>query len=213
MAAASLVGARFASLERLLAVSLEHEIGGAPDIDLGFHAAKLHSCGLQEFNTTDCIACKDACQGGHKMARVLTAENFVRRIVAECVFVDERGGVAFGWSLLPRSCGSTASSSVGWLGPGKERPNRRRCCEGPSPLLLGPTKVVIGHYFRGRETAGGRDIDAGPKRDQGVSSVQRPWEGGRHRRRNFRPRGICHSICVWLTKVLGCSDRRASITT
>jgi hypothetical protein len=27
------------------------------------------------------------------MARVLTAEDVVRRIAAECVFVDERGGV------------------------------------------------------------------------------------------------------------------------
>jgi hypothetical protein len=28
-----------------------------------------------------------------KMARVLTAEDVVRRIAAECAFVDERGGV------------------------------------------------------------------------------------------------------------------------
>ena len=27
-------------LERLLAVALEHQVGGAPDVDLGYHAAK-----------------------------------------------------------------------------------------------------------------------------------------------------------------------------
>src|SRR6202040_451613 len=35
-----LIGARFAFLERLLAIALEHQVGGAPDIDLGYHAAK-----------------------------------------------------------------------------------------------------------------------------------------------------------------------------
>src|SRR5689334_2244836 len=35
-----LIGARFAFLERLLAIALEHQIGGASDIDLGYHAAK-----------------------------------------------------------------------------------------------------------------------------------------------------------------------------
>src|SRR5207237_10284641 len=55
-----LIGARFAFLERLLAIAREHRVGGAPDIDLGYHAAKLHPCGLQELNTTDCSGCKDA---------------------------------------------------------------------------------------------------------------------------------------------------------
>ena len=54
---------------------------------------KLHDYGLQEFNTTDCMACKDTCQGGRKMAPVLTAEDVVRRIAVECAFVEERGGV------------------------------------------------------------------------------------------------------------------------
>ena len=39
------------------------------------------------------MACKDTCQGGRTMAPVLTAEDVVRRIAAECAFVDERGGV------------------------------------------------------------------------------------------------------------------------
>ncbi len=36
-----LVNARGAFLERLLAVALEHEGGGAPDVDLGNHAARF----------------------------------------------------------------------------------------------------------------------------------------------------------------------------
>ena len=39
------------------------------------------------------MACKDTCQGGRKMARILTAEDVVRRIAAKCAFIDERGGV------------------------------------------------------------------------------------------------------------------------
>ena len=35
-----LVGATGAFLECLAAIALEHEIGGAPDIDLGYHAGK-----------------------------------------------------------------------------------------------------------------------------------------------------------------------------
>jgi hypothetical protein len=36
-----LVGARAAFLERFLAIALEHQIGGTPDIDLGYHAGKI----------------------------------------------------------------------------------------------------------------------------------------------------------------------------
>ena len=35
-----LVGARGAFLERLVAVALEPQVGGAPDIDLGYHRVK-----------------------------------------------------------------------------------------------------------------------------------------------------------------------------
>src|SRR5437764_15495213 len=35
-----LIGARFAFLERLLAIALEHQVGGAPDIDLGSSRGK-----------------------------------------------------------------------------------------------------------------------------------------------------------------------------
>jgi hypothetical protein len=41
-----LVGARSALLKGLIAVPLEHEVGGAPDVDLGYHgeqAARLRS--------------------------------------------------------------------------------------------------------------------------------------------------------------------------
>jgi hypothetical protein len=43
-----LIGARIAFLERLLAIALEHEVGGTPDIDLGYHVGK--TAGLQSSN-------------------------------------------------------------------------------------------------------------------------------------------------------------------
>ena len=87
-----LVSARAALVECFLAVALEHQIGGAPDIDLGYHAGKLQACGRETINT-NCMAWKPACQGGGYMAAILTAEDVVRRIAAECAYVDERGGV------------------------------------------------------------------------------------------------------------------------
>ena len=36
-----LVGTRGALLERVLTVTLEHQGGGAPDVDLGYHAEKV----------------------------------------------------------------------------------------------------------------------------------------------------------------------------
>jgi hypothetical protein len=88
-----LVSARAALLERFLAVARQHQTGGAPDIDLGYHAGKLQACGRETINTNNCMAWKPACQGGGYMAAILTAEDVVRRIVAECAYVDERGGV------------------------------------------------------------------------------------------------------------------------
>ena len=37
-----LVAARSAFLKGLVAVALEHEVGGAPDVDLGYHGNRLH---------------------------------------------------------------------------------------------------------------------------------------------------------------------------
>ena len=36
-----LVGTRSALLKRLVAVALEHEVGGAPDVDLGYHREQV----------------------------------------------------------------------------------------------------------------------------------------------------------------------------
>ena len=36
-----LIGARSAFVERLITVPLEHQVGGAPDVDLWYHAAKI----------------------------------------------------------------------------------------------------------------------------------------------------------------------------
>ena len=37
-----LVAARSALLKGLVAVALEHEVGGAPDVDLGYNGNRLH---------------------------------------------------------------------------------------------------------------------------------------------------------------------------
>jgi hypothetical protein len=42
-----LIGAGGAFLEGLIAVALEHQVGRAPDIDLGYHTTTLHACGLR----------------------------------------------------------------------------------------------------------------------------------------------------------------------
>ena len=64
------------------------------------------------------------------MAPVLTAEDVVRRIAAECAFVDERGGV--GIRLAP------AAAIVRRYGEQFRRTPRRRRARGaakPPPLL------------------------------------------------------------------------------
>ena len=76
------------------------------------------------------MACKDTCQGGRKMARILTAEDVVRRIAAECAFIDERGGV--GIRLEP------AAAIVRQYGEQFRRAARRRQTRRapkPPPLL------------------------------------------------------------------------------
>jgi hypothetical protein len=45
------------------------------------------------------------------MAPILTAEDVVRRIAAECAYIDDRGGV-FGSNRLRRSGGSMGSNSA-----------------------------------------------------------------------------------------------------
>ena len=124
-----LVGARGALFESFPAVALEHQIGGAPDIDLGYHAGKLQACGRETINTNNCMAWKPACQGGGYMAELLTAADVVRRIAAECAYVDERGGV--GIRLEP------AAAIVRQYGEQFRAPRRRRRPRSakPSPLL------------------------------------------------------------------------------
>jgi len=75
------------------------------------------------------MAQKPACQGGGYMAAMLTAEDVVRRIAAECAYVDERGGV--GIRLEP------AASIVRQYGEQFRAPRRRRRPRSakPSPLL------------------------------------------------------------------------------
>jgi hypothetical protein len=46
------------------------------------------------------------------MAPVLTAEEVVWRIAAECAYVDDRAASAFAWNRRPRLYGSTESNSA-----------------------------------------------------------------------------------------------------
>jgi hypothetical protein len=86
-----LVGARGVFLKRLLAVALDHQAGGAPDIDLGHHARKPHAYDVSTLITKACGLGKCACQGSRgrggrgrsgRMALILTAEDVVPRITA-----------------------------------------------------------------------------------------------------------------------------------
>ena len=83
----------------------------------------------KEINTHNCMGCEPACQGG-AMAAILTAEDVVRRIAAECAYVDERGGV--GIRLEP------AAAIVRQYGEQFRRAPRRQRRRRPvqPPLLL-----------------------------------------------------------------------------
>jgi hypothetical protein len=125
------VGARAALLERFLAVALEHQIGGAPDIDLGYHAGKLQSCGRETINTNNCMAWKPACQGGGYMAAILTAEGMSSvELPLSALTSTSAAASAFGLNRPQRSCGSTASNfGHSGVGGGLDRRNRHRCFE------------------------------------------------------------------------------------
>jgi len=69
-----------------------------------------------------------ASKGGGGMASILTAEDVVRRIAAECVFVDERGAV--GIRLKP------AAAIVRLYGNQFRTPRRRRRPRPPKPPPL-----------------------------------------------------------------------------
>jgi hypothetical protein len=43
-----LLGARGALLERLLPVAFQHQVGGAPDIDLGYHGGKIRTVAVDK---------------------------------------------------------------------------------------------------------------------------------------------------------------------
>jgi hypothetical protein len=44
------------SSNAFFAVALEHQIGGAPDIDFGYHAGKLQARGRETINIDNCLA-------------------------------------------------------------------------------------------------------------------------------------------------------------
>ena len=72
-------------------------------VDRGMHAEEAlgRSSRFETINSKNCTAWKPACQGVGYMTAILTAEDVVRRIAAECAYVDERGGVGI---RRPQAC-------------------------------------------------------------------------------------------------------------
>jgi hypothetical protein len=83
-----------AFVECLVAVALEHKLRRPPNVDLRDRALKLH---IYTSTVNEClrpeIAGPASVSRGWRMAPILTPENVVRRIAAECTFVDEYGAV------------------------------------------------------------------------------------------------------------------------
>ena len=84
-----LVSSIGAFLERFLAVALEHQLCRPPYVDLGYHATKSCTAVVDKrFRTgPGCVSMwwRDGAD--------IDPQDVVRRIAAECTFVDERGGV------------------------------------------------------------------------------------------------------------------------
>jgi hypothetical protein len=78
------------------------------------------------------------------MEPILTAEDVVRRIAAECAFVDERGGVGIRLRPAARSCGGMVASPAKTHAALAE--TAAAAVTAPS-LFFSPTKVVMGHYL------------------------------------------------------------------
>jgi hypothetical protein len=123
-----LVSSSGAFVERLIAVALEHQVGGAPDIDLGYHAEK--TAGLRSRNAShqQLHGLRTYVSRWRHMAPILTAEEVVRRIAAECAYVDDRGGV--GIRLKP------AVAIVRQYGEQFRRPPPRKRTRRPKPTPL-----------------------------------------------------------------------------
>jgi hypothetical protein len=108
---------------------LSNQIGGAPDIDLGYHAGENCRLAIEKVSTTKLVLLQTYASGWRQMATILTAEDVVRRIAAECAYVDERGGV--GIRLEP------AAAIVRQHGEQfRRRPRRRQTRQAPKPPSL-----------------------------------------------------------------------------
>jgi hypothetical protein len=90
-----LVGARRTLVECLRAVTLQHQVGGAPNVDLWNHAGKIASLRSTNFNTENCIDCKPTCHGVAAIAQILSAEDVVRRIAGACGISTTLAGSVF----------------------------------------------------------------------------------------------------------------------
>jgi hypothetical protein len=69
-----------------------------------------------------------ASQGGGGMAPILTPEDVVRRIAAECTFIDERGAVGIRLEPAAAIVRQYGSNSAHHCSGGPARRNRRCLC-------------------------------------------------------------------------------------
>jgi hypothetical protein len=104
-------------LERRVAVAFDHELRRPPNVDLGYHFAKAATAVDKGLRPDPA-----ASQGWWPMAPIVTREDVVTRIAAECTFVDDRGAV--GVRLEPAAAIARRSVSGG-----PDRRNRYICPE------------------------------------------------------------------------------------
>jgi hypothetical protein len=93
-----LVGSRGAFFERLVAIALEHQLRRPPKCRSPGSRSKSCTSTVNEGLRSE-IASPAGVSRWWQVAPILTPEDIVRRIAAECVYVDERG--AAGIRLKP----------------------------------------------------------------------------------------------------------------
>lgn len=113
----------------VLAVALEHQGRRPPDVDVRDHRTNSLRAHDPEKTTQDAGSAREDTSEGRGMPPILTAEDVVKRIAAECALVDDRGAV--GIRLKP------AAAIVRQYGEQfRVAPRRRRGRGPPKPTPL-----------------------------------------------------------------------------
>jgi hypothetical protein len=87
-----LVGACDALTMGVVAIAFEHQGRGTSDVDVGNHGTIATNARCAKI-TKACDARERRCARFAGMPPILTAEDVVKRIAAECAFIDDRGAV------------------------------------------------------------------------------------------------------------------------